>query len=285
MSRVDADSAVETDPGSDVGGLYGTVPPNAIAAATVVAFLLLWEVIARFAFDRLEIVFPSLTRIAAALLGLLTSGPFYGHLWISTQEVAISFALAAVVGVVGGTILGSSRFLADAVEPVIYYFSTVPKIVLYPLFIIALGAASMDSKIAMGFFSAIFPITVNSMTGALSVRSDHVKVARVFRASPWETFTKVYLPSTITHVVNGLRLGIGVAIIGVLLGELFASQAGIGNRVAFYFNNLQTDRMYATLIIIFVAALSLNLGLLKLQDALRRRGYGASDDSAGGFGF
>ena len=260
-------------------------PPRALAVGTVLAALVVWELMAQVAFDRLTIVFPSLARIGAALVELLASPPFYDHLWVTTQEVAIAFALAAVAGILGGTVLGSSRFLADAVEPIIYYFSTVPKIVLYPLFIIALGAASMDSKIAMGFFSAIFPITVNTMTGALTVRADLVKVARVYRASAVETFTKVYLPSTITNIVNGLRLGIGVAIIGVLLGELFASQAGIGNRVAFFFNNLQTDRMYATLIIVFAAALTLNLGLLKLQDALQRRGYGATGGEGGGFGF
>jgi ABC-type nitrate/sulfonate/bicarbonate transport system permease component len=281
MSSVDADRALEVDPQEARGDLR----PNALAAATVLASLVLWELIARVAFDRLEIVFPSLARIGTALVGLLTSAEFYGHLWITTQEVAISFVLAALIGVVGGTILGSSEFLAAAVEPIIYYFSTVPKIVLYPLFIIALGAASMDSKIAMGFFSAIFPITVNTMTGALAVRQDHVKVARVFRADPWQRFTTVYVPSMVTHIVNGLRLGIGVAIIGVLLGELFASQAGVGNQVAFFFNNLQTDRMYATLVIVFVAALSLNLGLLKLQDALRRRGYGTTGDTEGGLGF
>lgn len=284
MSGVDADVA-EVGSGEEArGGGLGS-RSNALAVATVVAALLLWEVMAQVAFDRLTIVFPSLANIAGALAELLASTEFYDHLWVTAQEVAISFVLAALVGIVGGTILGSSRFLAEAVEPIIYYFSTVPKIVLYPLFIIALGAASMDSKIAMGFFSAIFPITVNTMTGALSVRSDLAKVARVYRASPMQTFTKVYLPSTITNVVNGLRLGVGVAIIGVLLGELFASQAGIGNRVAFFFNNLQTDRMYATLIVVFAVALSLNLGLLKLQDALRRRGYGATGDSGSGFGF
>lgn len=281
MSGVDVEPVVESDPHEQ--GVLSR--PNALAVGTVLAGLLVWEGMAQIAFDRLTIVFPSTVEIARALIELLASSEFYGHLWITTQEVAIAFVLAAALGIAGGTIIGSSEFLAKAVEPIIYYFSTVPKIVLYPLFIIALGAASMDSKIAMGFFSAIFPITVNTITGALTVRSDLVKVGRVYRANPLQQFTKIYLPSIITHIVNGLRLGVGVAIIGVLLGELFASQAGIGNRVAFYFSNLQTDRMYAALIVIFAAALSLNLGLLKLQDALNRRGYGTSSDSRGGFGF
>lgn len=249
---------------------------KAIAGATVLSFLLFWEVMAQIAFAKLTIVFPSLITIAGALARVLTTGEFYYHLAVTTQEVAISFALAAVIGIVAGTAIGANEFVADAVEPLIYYFSTVPKIVLYPLFLVALGVG-FESKIAMGFFSAIFPITVNTITGTLAVREDLLKVARVYDASPREIFENVYFPSTITHVVNGLRLGIGVAIIGVLLGELAASQAGLGNRVSFYFSNLQTAKMYAVLIIVFAASLGLNLALLKFQEYLWEKGYGVGE--------
>jgi NitT/TauT family transport system permease protein len=104
-----------------------------------------------------------------------------------------------------------------------------------------------------------------------------VKVARVYEASAYEKFKYIYLPSMITHIINGLRLGIGVAIIGVLLGELAASQAGIGNQVQIFFSNLQTGRMYAALLIVFAVSFALNISLLKLQQALWRRGYGSSE--------
>lgn len=259
--------------------------PRAIAIGTIVVGLVLWEVLSQFGYAKLDVIFPSLSLIGSALVELLSSGEFYSHFWVTAQEVGIALGLAAAIGIGGGTIVGSNRYLAEGVEPVIYYFSTVPKIILYPLFIAALGAASMDSKVAIGFFSAIFPITVNAITGALGVRQDLVKVARVYRAKPWETFAKVYVPSMLTHLVNGLRLGTGVAIIGVLLGELFASQAGLGNRIAFYFANLLTDFMYAALIVIFGVALAINLGLLALQNELARRGYGSVGDSEEGFGF
>lgn len=252
--------------------------PNAIVAGTVLLFLVIWETLAQIAFAELQIVFPSLVAIAGALVDLLMTGGFYYHLAVSAQEVAIAFVLAALIGIVGGTALGANEFLADAVEPIIYYFSTIPKIVIYPLFLVALGVG-YESKVAMGFFSAIFPITVNTITGALSVRQELVKVARVYEASAYEAFKHVYLPSMITHIVNGLRLGIGVAIIGVLLGELAASQAGIGNQIKLFFSNLQTAKMYATLLIVFAISFGLNIGLLKLQAYLRKRGYGADASS------
>lgn len=255
-----------------------------IAALTVLAGLVVWQILSQFAFARLEIVFPSLLTIGEEVVGLLAPGEFYYHVSVTTQEVAISFALAAVIGIVGGTLVGANEFLAKAVEPIIYYVSTVPKIVLYPLFLVALGVG-MESKIAMGFFSAIFPITVNTITGTLHVREDLVKVAKVYDASFWEVFKWVYFPSTVTHVVNGLRLGIGVAIIGVLLGELAASQAGVGNQIGFFFSNLNTAKMYAALTLVFAVSLLLNLSLLRLQQWLWSKGYGAGDADDESMGF
>ena len=264
--------------------VFGIPLHTAIAGGTVLSFLLLWEIIARLAFAQLKIVFPTLVQITAALVELLTTGEFYYHLAVTIQEVAISFVLAAIIGITVGTVLGSNEFLAEAVEPLIYYFSTIPKIVLYPLFLVALGVG-FESKIAMGFFSAIFPITVNMITGARSVRENYVKVAQVYEATSREIFEHVYLPSTITHVINGLRLGIGVAIIGVLLGELAVSQAGLGNRIKFYFSNLQIEKMYAILLIIFGASFALNIGLLKLQQYLWAKGYGAGESEGDAVGF
>lgn len=272
----DERAAGSGDAGPDERTVLGYPLHNVITVATVLVCLLLWELMAQVAFERLAIVFPSVLTIAGALGEVLTTPDFYYHLAVSTQEVAISFALAAVIGITVGTLLGTSEFAAKAVEPLIYYFSTIPKIVLYPLFLVALGVG-FESKIAMGFFSAIFPITVNTLTGALNVREDFIKVARVFEATPREIFENVYLPATIAHIVNGLRLGIGVAIIGVLLGELAASQAGIGNQIHFYFSNLQTAKMYAVLIIVFAASLGVNLGLLRLQQWLWSKGYGIGE--------
>lgn len=282
MSQIQSD-ADGTVPDEGTGRVLGIPLHNGLAIGTILLGVVLWEVAARLAFDRLEIVFPSLLNIAAELYWLFASGEIYPHLAVTAQEVAVAFLLAVVVGVGGGTLLGMNQFVAEAVEPILYYFSSIPKIVLYPLFLVALGIG-LESKMAMGFLSALFPITVNSIVGSLSVREDLLKVARVNDASRRQVFELVYLPSMVTHIVNGLRLGIGVSIISVVLAELFASRAGMGNLIGFYFGNLMTARMYATLFVLFVAALVLNLSLLRLQDYLTRRGYG--DAEAGNtFGF
>lgn len=285
MSQLQPESETETAPADSTGtdNVFGLPLHNAIAVATVLLGLVLWEIAAQVAFDRLEIVFPSLLTIAAELYWLFASGEIYPHLSITAQQVGVAFLIAVVVGVGGGTLLGMNQFVAEAVEPILYYFSSIPKIVLYPLFLVALGIG-LESKIAMGFLSALFPIAVNSIVGSLSVREDLIRVAKVNGATRYQVFKHVYLPSMVTHIVNGLRLGIGVSIISVVLAELFASQAGMGNLINFYFSNLLTARMYAAMLVLFVAALVLNLSLLRVQDYLNRNGYGDAD-AGSTFGF
>lgn len=281
--EADVSATGESETATDTGRIFGVPLHNGITIGTVLLFVVLWEIASQFAFARLELVFPSLAAIFGELYWLFASGEIYPHLIITAQQVGVAFVLAVIVGVGGGAALGTNEFVAKAVEPILYYFSSVPKIVLYPLFLVALGVG-MESKIAMGFLSALFPITVNSIVGSLSVREDLIKVAKVNGASRWQVFKHVYLPSMVTHIVNGLRLGVGVAIISVVLAELFASQAGLGNIISFYFGNLMTARMYATLLVLFAAALVLNFGLLKVQDYLQKKGYGGAE-AGGTFGF
>jgi ABC-type nitrate/sulfonate/bicarbonate transport system permease component len=166
----------------------------------------------------------------------------------------------------------------------IYYVSTVPKIVYYPLLIMVFGVGP-ESKVAKGVLSAFFPIVVLVTAGALEVNPVHRNVARTYNASRLQTFRKVYIPSTVTYVLNGMRLGIGTAIISVMLAELFVSKAGLGNQLQFYFSQLQMGKMYAVLLIVFVTAFALNLGLLRVQSYLVAKGYGTGEGGEQGFGF
>jgi NitT/TauT family transport system permease protein len=125
----------------------------------------------------------------------------------------------------------------------------------------------------MGFLSAMFPITVNAIVGTVNVNENFSQVARSFGGSRFQLFTKVYLPSTIPYHLNGIRLGMGVSIISVVLAEIFVSQRGMGNQISFYYNNLQMSRMYAMLLILFAFALLLNLVLIKFQAHLASKGY------------
>lgn len=275
----------ESEPGAD--RVLGMQRHNALGLAVLVVVLGCWELLAEVGFSDLSIVFPPLQEIGAQFVWLFTDGIIYYHLAVTLQEVLVAFLLAALVGVPLGTVLGANEFLAQGVEPVIYYISTIPKLLLYPLLILLLGLG-VESKIAMGFLSAIFPIVVNTITGALAVRENLVRVPKSYGASRWTIYRTVYVPSMVTHIINGFRIGAGVAVIGVILGEHYASKTGgLGAIVLRFFTQLNLARMYAVLVVIFLFSFAVNRGLLALQHDLSRRGYGTGRERGEdeGFGF
>lgn len=250
-----------------------------LALASILALLVCWELLSTFAFARLSLIFPSTVEILTATYSLLADGSLTHHFVTTATAVGTAIILAIVLGVSLGAIIGHNRFVAEAVEPLLYYFSSVPKIVLYPLILMVFGLG-IESKVTMGFLSAMFPIMVNSIVGTMNIDENHVQVGRSYNATRWQLFKEVYLPSTAIYHVNGVRLGMGVAIISVLLAELFASQAGLGNQISFYFNNLLIARMYGILLIVFAVSFSLNILLLRLEKQLNKRGYHRTDSGS-----
>lgn len=272
---------------SDHSGTADRIPAAMLIEIGFIGMLvIIWETLARVSFAELNLVFPSIIEILGATTTIIVSGSIVPHFLTTVQEVIVAFVLAAVVGISLGVALGSNEFVAQGIEPVIYYISSVPKLLLYPIMLLALGIG-FESKVAMGFFSALFPITVNTITGTLSVRESLVKVAHSNGASPFQTFQKVYVPSIATHILNGLRIGAGVAVIGVIIAEHYAARSGLGNRVLYYFSNFEMARMYAVLVVIFVLSFAANRGLLKVQEYLSHRGYGTGEGRGGdeGHGF
>jgi len=253
-----------------------------IIGTTILLFLAAWEFNVRtsFFFADVSFIFPSLLDIGGEFGWLFQSGEIVPHIIETAYAVGIAVLLAGIFGIIGGSLIGSNEFVAEALEPLIYYFSSIPKIVLYPLLLVFFGIG-IESKIVMGTLSALFPITVNCIIGSLAVDDHLIRVSKSHQASLVQRLRYVYLPSMINQIINGLRLGIGVGIIGVVLAELFASRSGLGNLVQNYFNNLQMSRMYAVLVFIFAVSFLINLLILRLQDSLRRRGYGTTTSSGG----
>lgn len=247
-----------------------------IILGTVLGALLVWELLSLY-FSNLDFIFVPIQNIVSELVSLPFSSDFRPSFMTTVKEIAAAVVLAVIIGVPFGVLLGRNEFVAKAVEPLVFYFSSVPKIVIYPVLLIIFGVG-IESKIAKGFISALFPIFVNTITGVQGISEPHVNVARMYQASLPQRLLKVYLPSTITPVINGIRLGASVAVISVILGELFASQQGLGNLAQFYFRNTQMAKMYTIILIIFIMSLLINLTLMAVQRYLARKGYKRGGD-------
>lgn len=200
--------------------------------------------------------------------GLVGQGWLWEHIRATFQAVGIGFVLALVVGIGAGILLGGSRYWRAVWEPILLSLYAIPKITLYPILLLFFGT-NIESRIAMAFIHAVFPLLVNSMVGVSTVNPTHVKVARMAGASARQTVAKIYFPSMAPALVAGVRMGFSLAIIGVVLSELFAAKEGLGLQIMKSYAVLNIERMFAIIFLLFVVALVVNISLWGLEKRLR----------------
>jgi ABC-type nitrate/sulfonate/bicarbonate transport system permease component len=216
----------------------------------------IWEALAISGLFYRDVV-PPLGAIAAALTRLILDPRFYSHLAATAAETGLALAVGSLAGLAVGLALGIDRFLGKAYEPLLYYFGPTPKIIFFPIMIMWFGVGP-GSKIAMGAISCFFPVALSTAAGIRLVSPVLVRVGRSFRASPWQMIRKIYLPAIRVPVLNGLRLGVGVAIIGVLLAETKLSNRGAGFLIIQFYQRFDMPDMYALMIIVFALAILIN---------------------------
>ena len=153
--------------------------------------------------------------------------------------------------------LGKSRFLSRAYESYLYYLGPTPKIIFFPILIMWFGVGP-GSKIAMGALSCFFPIALSVAAGMRQIDRVLVRVGNSFRATQMQMATKIYLPAMRAPIVNGMRLGLGVGLIGTLLAETKLSNKGIGFLIFQAYSLFDMPRMYAMLIVLFVVSIGAN---------------------------
>src|SRR5215471_18138680 len=231
-------------------------PVTLVRAALIVFILLLWEAIAQSGLLYRDVV-PSLAAIGEAAVKLLSNADYYWHLWVTTSEIGAGLVIGGLSGLLIGLVLGGNRTLSKSFEPYLYYLGPTPKIIFFPVMIMWFGVGS-GSKIAMGVISCFFPIALSTAAGMRQIDRVLIRVGRSFRAAAWQMVSKIYLPAMREPIVNGIRLGLGVAIIGTLLAETKMSNRGVGFLVINSYSTFDMPRMYALLIVVFVIAIGVN---------------------------
>jgi ABC-type nitrate/sulfonate/bicarbonate transport system permease component len=246
-----------------------------LQATTVLAVVAIWEVIGRTGLLFPEL-FPSFFEILQSFWVYLTSPVVLPHLKASAYEVAGALLLAACCGVPLGILWGSKKSWLDIVEPLILYAAVVPKIVIFPVFILFLGI-DVHSKLAVGAIAAFFPISLLTIAGMRDVKKVYVEVARTVGASAFQIATRVYLPAIAGQVFTGIRIGLGAAVTGALLAETKIAKAGLGFLIVEYYNQFRIADMYSLLLFIFILAALINWGMKALFAKLSPVPRGAHD--------
>lgn len=245
-------------------------PVTLLRVAIVLTVLATWELLARSGWLYRDVV-PSLTTIGGALYELLTSREYYFHLGVTAGEIGAALAIGGTSGMIVGLVLGSNRFLSKAFEQYLYYLGPTPKIIFFPVMIMWFGIGN-GSKIALGTLSCFFPVALSVAAGMRQIDKVLIRVGRSFRANTWQMVWKIYLPAMRHPVINGFRLGLGVALIGTLLAETKLSNQGIGFLIINAYATFDMPRMYANLIVLFVVAIGANvlIGRLGGLDSIKR---------------
>jgi ABC-type nitrate/sulfonate/bicarbonate transport system permease component len=231
-------------------------PAWALRLAIIAAILVGWEALARSGLLFRDVA-PSLVKIAAAFGTLATDPAFWSNLGVTAFEVSAALLIGGGAGLAAGIAIGGSRFLTRAYEPWLYYLGPTPKIIFFPVMIMWFGVGT-GSKIAMGALSCFFPVALSTAAGMRQIDSVLIDVGRSFRARPLQMVTKIYIPAMVTPILNGLRLGLGVAIVGTLLAETKLSNKGLGFLIMQSYQRFDMPEMYAILIVVFALAALIN---------------------------
>jgi len=238
----------------------------ALRAASVVAFLLLWEWAARVP---ISFNFPSPGATLMALIALVRSGALLSATVTSLQSLLLGFGGAVVVGVPLGLVMGVVRPVGRVARVYLDVLIALPTAALIPLVILSFGINIASSAVIVFVFSAPF-VTMNAYGGVRDVRPRLMEMAQAFDASWGQVVTRIVLPSALPMVMAGLRYGLSRAFVGLIVAELLLSPFGLGRLIMMSRSMFEHDRMFATVLWTLLLAGAALTALARLEARLLR---------------
>lgn len=214
-------------------------------------------------------VLPSPWRTVVQLQREFNDPDFGAHLAETSKAFFCALLLAVVGGIGLGLVLGARRLAGDVMEPILIALYSIPKISLYPIILLMFGLG-ISAKIAFGVIHGIIPIIIFTMTAVRNIRPVYMRSIQAHRLTPWQGALHVLIPATVPEIVAGLRIGFSLTLLGTLLGEMFASQRGIGHLLMLAIDRNNPPTIMALALMLFLFATSVSIGLLQWDRHLRR---------------
>ena len=242
-------------------------------ALPLLALLVLWEVVVRVS-GIATYILPAPLQVAERMVDSLDI--LLPHALYSLTSIMTGFVAAVVSGFVLAVMISYSRLLERLFEPLIVVLQVVPKVALAPLFLIWFGHGLAPKIIIVGTI-AFFPILVNTIVGLKSAESDVIELMESVAANKAQIFWKIRLPTALPFFVPALKMAALLSVIGAMVGEFVASDRGLGHLMILANVNLETDLLFAALVIVTGIGLALYgaLGWLE-RSVLLRFGDGSS---------
>ena len=236
--------------------------------AALAVLLLLWEAAARAGLLN-PLYLPSPGRIAAALTELFATGRIWPHLGATFAAALVGLALGILVGIVLGVVAALVPLIAELLQPVMTLLNAIPRVILAPLFVIWLGIG-LASKVALAFILVAVLIFFSVFTGIQQVDRRLVERILTLGGNRWALVRHVYLPSVAAWVLSNLKVSVGFAFTGAVVGEFVAATRGLGYLLSFAQSTYNSALMFALVLLIMVVVLAIFAIAGKLERRLLR---------------
>jgi ABC-type nitrate/sulfonate/bicarbonate transport system permease component len=240
--------------------------PNAIRTVSVVAFFIFWEYFGR----RMDPIFmapPS--AIFRATGELIMSGALKKALIESLWPFSVGMVLTVIIGIALGIAIAQWKTVEYILDPFINALYAIPRIALVPLIILWAGL-EFAGKVTILVSVAVFPIIVNTYSGIRDVRGSMLEIGRAYGATESQIFFKIILPAALPFIMAGVRLSVGLAIIGIVVAEFFTAISGLGGMIIEYANVFATAKLFVPIIVIALVGVVLTELVMWLERRLSR---------------
>lgn len=265
-SQVTTPSLPEAAPAVRRPALLRERPEIVLVPLLFVVVTGLWEAAIRY-FEVPIYLFPAPSNIFHALVDRLGSGLYIKHALYTLSEAMTGFLIAAIAGISIGSVIAQFRVVEKTLYPYLIAIQTTPKIAIAPLFIMWFGFG-MTSKVIIAAIISFFPILVNVIAGLRSTDVQRIELMRSLRASRWQIFCMVKLPSALPMIFAGLQIGVIFSILGAIVGEFVGSNAGLGNLILQMNFNLDTAGVFGALVCLSAMGITLHLIMQRIQKRL-----------------
>ena len=233
----------------------------------IAALIVLWQILYWIVGD---IALRSPWQTLSFTIELLQKPSFWPHLMETGKAFAAALFFAVALGLAIGMTLGLKRMVGDIFEPMLVALYSIPKVTLYPILLLTFGLG-ISAKIAFGALHGFIPVSLFTINAVRNVRPIFLKTGRVLRLNRFTMITRIVFPAAMPEIFSGLRIGFSLTMIGTVLGEMFASQKGLGYLLMNAIGLHNVDIIMAITFMLVVFAASMSGLLLAIDRRLHRR--------------
>lgn len=218
----------------------------------IILFVIIWQISADNEWIN-TFIYSSPKAIIKTILILYQDGTLFYHIGITFYEVIISFVIGSFIGLFIATLLWKYKFLAKVLDPYLTVLNSLPKVSLGPIIIIIAGAGTF-SIILMALLISVIITIMNVYQAFTSTDKNKIRVMKSFKASDWQLFLKLILPSNVSNIINTFKVNISLTFIGVIMGEFLVSKAGVGYLIMYGSQIFNLNLVFTGIILLSIMA-------------------------------